>query len=87
MMGIGNPKAVGSQKPHPVVVGNSYNLFFEKFAFRPEGDLSRFYEPVIEAIASSGSAIEIPQIGDRMSFQAKPTMTKLKMVGIKMAER
>lgn len=31
----------------------------KKFAFRPEGDLNHFYEPVIDAIAASGSVIEI----------------------------
>jgi len=28
-----------------------------------------------------------PQIGDRISFQAKPTMTKDRMVGMKIAVR
>ena len=29
----------------------------------------------------------MPQIGDRISFQAKPTITKDRMVGMKIAER
>ena len=29
----------------------------------------------------------MPQIGERISFQAKPTMTKLRMVGTKIAVR
>lgn len=35
----------------------------KKFGFRPEGDLSRFYEPVIDAIATSGCAIELNTAG------------------------
>lgn len=35
----------------------------KKFCFRPEGDLSRFYEPVIGVIAESGSAIELNTAG------------------------
>ena len=35
----------------------------KKFSYRPEGDLTRFYEPVIEAIAESGSAIELNTAG------------------------
>jgi histidinol-phosphatase (PHP family) len=35
----------------------------KKFGFRPAGDLNRFYEPAIEAIASSGCAIEINTAG------------------------
>ncbi|GAA5494284.1 histidinol-phosphatase [Rubritalea halochordaticola] len=35
----------------------------KKFGFRPDGDLSRFYEPVIDAIATSGSAIELNTAG------------------------
>ena len=35
----------------------------KKFAYRPEGDLSRFYEPVIDVIASSGSVIELNTAG------------------------
>lgn len=35
----------------------------KKFGYRPEGDLSRFYEPVIDAIAAAGCAIEINTAG------------------------
>lgn len=35
----------------------------KKFGYRPSGDLSRFYDPVIEAIATNGSAIEINTAG------------------------
>lgn len=35
----------------------------KKFGFRPAGDLSRFYEPAIEAIAASGCAIELNTAG------------------------
>jgi histidinol-phosphatase (PHP family) len=35
----------------------------KKFCHRPEGDLSRFYEPVIESIAVSGAAIEFNTAG------------------------
>lgn len=35
----------------------------KKFSYRPQGDLRRFYEPCIEAIASSGSTIEINTAG------------------------
>lgn len=35
----------------------------KKFSHRPEGDLSRFYEPVIEAIAASGCTIELNTAG------------------------
>ncbi|MGB6223104.1 histidinol-phosphatase HisJ family protein [Haloferula sp.] len=35
----------------------------KKFSYRPPGDLARFYEPVIEAIAESGSAIELNTAG------------------------
>ncbi|MFT6865134.1 MAG: histidinol-phosphatase (PHP family) [Akkermansiaceae bacterium] len=35
----------------------------KKFAFRPEGDLRRFYDPVIEAIAESKVAIELNTAG------------------------
>jgi histidinol-phosphatase (PHP family) len=35
----------------------------KKFAHRPSGDLSRYYEPVIEAIAESGSTIELNTAG------------------------
>jgi len=35
----------------------------KKFAHRPAGDLTRFYEPVIDAIAASGSVIELNTAG------------------------
>ena len=35
----------------------------KKFAFRPAGDLRRFYEPAIDAIAASGKAIELNTAG------------------------
>jgi len=35
----------------------------KKFGFKPAGDLRRFYEPVIAAIASSDSAIELNTAG------------------------
>ena len=35
----------------------------KKFAHRPEGDLRRFYDPAIEAIAESGCAIELNTAG------------------------
>lgn len=35
----------------------------KKFAFRPEGDLKRFYEPALEAIAEAGCAIELNTAG------------------------
>ncbi|MBK1883307.1 histidinol-phosphatase HisJ family protein [Luteolibacter pohnpeiensis] len=35
----------------------------KKFAYRPTGDLDRFYEPVIDAIATSGAVIELNTAG------------------------
>lgn len=35
----------------------------KKFGHRPDGDLARFYEPAIDAIASSGCAIELNTAG------------------------
>ena len=35
----------------------------KKFAYRPAGDLARYYEPAVEAIAASGAAIEINTAG------------------------
>jgi histidinol-phosphatase (PHP family) len=35
----------------------------KKFGHRPQGDLGRFYEPVIDAIAASGCAIELNTAG------------------------
>jgi histidinol-phosphatase (PHP family) len=37
----------------------------KKFSHRPPGDLSRFYEPAIEAIAESGGTIELNTAGWR----------------------
>lgn len=35
----------------------------KKFAYRPAGDLARFYEPAVAAIAAGGAAIEINTAG------------------------
>lgn len=35
----------------------------KKFSYAPKGDLDRFYEPVIDAIAASGSVIELNTAG------------------------
>lgn len=35
----------------------------KKFSYRPEGDLNRYYEPVIQAALDSGSAIELNMAG------------------------
>ncbi|NNC90236.1 MAG: histidinol-phosphatase [Akkermansiaceae bacterium] len=35
----------------------------KKFGFRPGGDLARFYDPAVEAIAASGGAIELNTAG------------------------
>lgn len=35
----------------------------KKFGYRPDGDLQRYYDPAVEAIASSGSVIEINTAG------------------------
>jgi histidinol-phosphatase (PHP family) len=35
----------------------------KKFGYKPSGDLRRYYEPVIESIASSGSTIEVNTAG------------------------
>lgn len=35
----------------------------KKFSYRPAGDLNRFYQPAVEAIAASGCAIEINTAG------------------------
>ena len=35
----------------------------KKFGYKPAGDLGRFYEPAIDAIAASGSAIELNTAG------------------------
>lgn len=37
----------------------------KKFGFRPDGDLRRFYEPVVQALADSGIAYEINTAGLR----------------------
>jgi histidinol-phosphatase (PHP family) len=37
----------------------------KKFGFRPDGDLRRFYEPVVQALADSGVAYEINTAGLR----------------------
>ena len=35
----------------------------KKFSYTPQGDLDRFYDPVIEAIAANGSVIELNTAG------------------------
>ena len=35
----------------------------KKFSFRPEGDLNRFYEPVVDTIAANGCLIELNTAG------------------------
>jgi histidinol-phosphatase (PHP family) len=35
----------------------------KKFCYRPAGDLARYYEPVVDAIAAAGSAIELNTAG------------------------
>lgn len=35
----------------------------KKFGYRPTGDLSRYYEPVVDAIAASGAIIELNTAG------------------------
>lgn len=46
----------------------------KKFSFVPEGDLDRFYEPAIDAIASSGSVIELNTAGwHKPCAEAYPT--------------
>jgi histidinol-phosphatase (PHP family) len=35
----------------------------KKFSFRPAGDLARFYEPAVDAIAAAGCAIELNTAG------------------------
>lgn len=35
----------------------------KKFGYRPDGDLTRYYAPAIDAIAASGCAIEINTVG------------------------
>lgn len=52
----------------------------KKFAHRPAGDLSRFYEPVIESIAVSGSAIELNTAGwHKPCAEAYPAMEFLEL--------
>lgn len=47
----------------------------KKFGYKPSGDLSRFYEPVIDAIATSGCAIEINTAGwHKPCNEAYPTL-------------
>ena len=48
----------------------------------PSQGWKRHFSPTASSIPGA-----MPQIGDRISFQAKPTMTKLRIVGTKMAER
>ena len=52
----------------------------KKFGFRPEGDLRRFYEPVIEAIADAGVAIELNMAGlYKPCEEAYPSMEFLQL--------
>ena len=41
----------------------AHSDLIKKFGYHPSGDLSRFYEPAIDAIATSGCAIEINTAG------------------------
>lgn len=47
----------------------------KKFGYHPSGDLSRFYEPAIDAIATSGCAVEINTAGwHKPCKEAYPTL-------------
>ena len=60
----------------------------KKFGHRPEGDLRRFYEPVIAALAETGTAFEINTAGLRKpAGECYPTLEFLKLAreaGVKM---
>ncbi|HSP43685.1 MAG TPA: histidinol phosphate phosphatase, partial [Luteolibacter sp.] len=46
----------------------------KKFSYRPGGDLARFYEPVVDAIAAAGCTIEINTAGwHKPCAEAYPT--------------
>lgn len=52
----------------------------KKFSYVPMGDLGRFYEPVIDAIAGSGSVIEINTAGwHKPCAEAYPTLQFLEL--------
>ena len=52
----------------------------KKFGHVPEGDLSRYYEPVVDAIAASGAAIEINTAGwHKPCKEAYPSMGFLEL--------
>lgn len=52
----------------------------KKFSFRPSGDPARFYEPVVDAIAASGCAIEINTAGwHKPCAEAYPAMGFLEL--------
>lgn len=52
----------------------------KKFAYRPSGDLRRFYEPVIETIAKAGSSIELNTAGwHKPCAEAYPATSFLKL--------
>ena len=52
----------------------------KKFKYYPDGDLKRFYEPAIEAIAKAGSAIELNTAGWHKKCEEQyPALDFLKM--------
>lgn len=52
----------------------------KKFSFRPDGDLGRFYEPVVDAIAASGCVIELNTAGwHKPCAEAYPAMGFLEL--------
>jgi len=52
----------------------------KKFGHRPEGDLRRFYEPVIAALAETGTPFEINTAGLRKpALECYPTLEFLKL--------
>lgn len=52
----------------------------KKFGYKPEGDLRRFYDPVIEAVADSGIAIELNMAGlHKPCAEAYPSSEFLKL--------
>jgi histidinol-phosphatase (PHP family) len=52
----------------------------KKFGYKPEGDLRRFYDPVIEAVADSGVAIELNMAGlNKPCAEAYPSSEFLKL--------
>lgn len=52
----------------------------KKFSYRPDGDLTRFYAPAIEAIAGSGKAIELNTAGwHKPCAEAYPSADFLKL--------